>query len=99
MVWLSRNWNYMLLFTTFTIGLGVMNLMLTLVNQIVEPYGYDNDQAGYCNAALLVTGLIGAGITSKVLETYVRFLFPLSLCLSLSLCLCLSLSSSHAWHV
>lgn len=70
MCWLAGNRNYVLLFLAFSIGLGVFNLILTLVNQIMEPYGYSNDEAGYCNFALLITGLVGAAFTSKILETY-----------------------------
>lgn len=68
--WLASNRNYVLLFITYSVGIGVFNLILTLVNQIVEPYGFSNDEAGYCNFSLIITGLVGAVFSSKILETF-----------------------------
>lgn len=34
--------------------------MSTLLNQIVTPYGYSNDDAGFMGVAMIVGGLIGA---------------------------------------
>jgi hypothetical protein len=32
--------NYMVLFVAFSVGLGVFNTLMTLINQIVAPHGY-----------------------------------------------------------
>ncbi len=66
---LYGNRNYCLLFCAFCLGLGIFTALMTLINQIVEPYGYSNDDAGTFAACLLVSGLLGAGISSKLLET------------------------------
>jgi FLVCR family MFS transporter 7 len=65
---LAADQNYVLLWTTFSLGVGVFNAVLTLVNQLVKPYGYSNDDAGTCGAALIVVGLLGAGLVSVLLE-------------------------------
>ena len=50
-----------------------MNLLLSLVNQIVEPYGYTNYDAGCFNTILLSCGLGGAVIVSVLLERTKRY--------------------------
>lgn len=37
---LFRNKDYLLLFAAFSIGVGFFNSLLTLLNQIVAPFGY-----------------------------------------------------------
>jgi FLVCR family MFS transporter 7 len=54
--------NYVVLFVAFSVGLGVFNTLMTLINQLVAPHGYSNDDAGTFGAVLIVTGLIGAGV-------------------------------------
>lgn len=34
--------------------------MSTLLNQIVTPYGYSNDEAGYMGVSMIAAGLVGA---------------------------------------
>lgn len=41
---LTRNKDYMILLVAFSTGLGLFNTFLTLIYQIIEPYGYR-----YCN--------------------------------------------------
>lgn len=65
---LLRDKNYVVLWFAFSLALGMFNSLLTLVNQVVEPWGYSNDEASYCGMALIVAGLIGAGICSVIME-------------------------------
>jgi MFS transporter, FLVCR family, MFS-domain-containing protein 7 len=65
---LYRNKNYCYLWFSFCLGLGLFTALMTLINQIVEPYGYNNDEAGAFSAILLVSGLVGAAISAKLLE-------------------------------
>lgn len=37
---LLKNKDYLILFTVFSIGVGFFNAILTLLNQIIEPFGY-----------------------------------------------------------
>ena len=60
---LLTNADYIILLLAFSVGLGLFNTFLTLINQLVAPHGYSNDDAGLLGAILIVSGLGGAGIT------------------------------------
>jgi FLVCR family MFS transporter 7 len=57
---LVTNKYYLMLLFCFAIFVGIFNAMSTLLNQIVTPYGYSDDQAGYMGVAMILGGLIGA---------------------------------------
>jgi hypothetical protein len=59
---LFSNRNYIVLFIAFSIGVGFFNSLLTLLNQIIAPHGYSNDDAGTFGAVFIGLGLVGAGI-------------------------------------
>lgn len=65
---LARNRNFLLLMTTFGIGLGMFNAFLTLAAQYIRPCGYDDTVAGITGGALLGAGLVGAVLVGLVLE-------------------------------
>lgn len=65
---LLRDRNFLLLASTFGIGLGIFNALLTLLAQIVGPCGYDATAAGIMGAALLGAGLIAAGIVGSIMQ-------------------------------
>jgi FLVCR family MFS transporter 7 len=65
---LLHNRDYCILFVVFSIGVGFFNAILTLLNQIIDPFGYSNDDAGTFGAVFILFGLIGAGIVGKVME-------------------------------
>ncbi len=71
---LFRNRDYLLLFAAFSIGVGFFNSLLTLLNQIVEPFGYSNDDAGTFGAVFIVFGLVGAGSIGVFDEAHVLWL-------------------------
>lgn len=74
---LFRNRDFVLLTIAFCIGVGFFNSVMTLLNQIVGPYGYSNDDSGTFGAVFIVCGLVGAGIMGKVLETTKAYLTSL----------------------
>ena len=59
---LFNNRNYIVLFIAFSIGVGFFNSLLTLLDQIVAPHGYSNDDAGTFGAVFIALGLVGAGV-------------------------------------
>ena len=65
---LLRDGNYCLLWLAFSLLLATFNALLTLVNQVVSPFGYSNDDASYAGMALIVAGLVGAGVCSVIME-------------------------------
>lgn len=48
--------------------MGLFNAFSSLLNQILYPYGYTEDEAGICGAVLIVVGLVAAAIISPVLD-------------------------------
>lgn len=56
---LIKDRNYMLLLISFSLSIGLFNAIVTLLNQILLPWGYSNDDAGNFGAILIVLGLIG----------------------------------------
>eukprot|EP01035_Chromulina_nebulosa_P036716 gene36716-49496_t len=65
---LFNNRNYIVLFIAFSIGVGFFNSLLTLLNQIVAPHGYSNDDAGTFGAVFIALGLVGAGIVGYLMK-------------------------------
>lgn len=60
--------DFCILLFSFSIGLGLFNAFLTLIYQIVEPFGYSNDDSGMFAAVLIVCGLIGAGVCGAIMD-------------------------------
>lgn len=65
---LLKNRNYLRLLVAFGVGLGIFNALLTLLEQILKPCGYNSDTAGIAGGALLGAGLVAAVIIGVVLE-------------------------------
>ena len=65
---LTRDPNYRTLWVSFSLGTGMFNAVITLVNQLVQKRGYSNDDAGTCGVVLILVGLVGAGLVSVLLE-------------------------------
>eukprot|EP01119_Soliformovum_irregulare_P011933 TRINITY_DN3057_c0_g2_i1.p1 TRINITY_DN3057_c0_g2~~TRINITY_DN3057_c0_g2_i1.p1 ORF type:complete len:486 (+),score=149.16 TRINITY_DN3057_c0_g2_i1:29-1486(+) len=65
--------NFILLFCEFGLGLGTFNAIATVINQLVQPYGYSNDDAGNLGALFIVFGLIGCGIASVIVDKFKNF--------------------------
>lgn len=65
---LMSNRDYVILLATFSIGIGVFNTIITLINQIVMAQGYSNDDAGTFGTALIIAGLVGASIAGVLME-------------------------------
>lgn len=65
---LFNNRDYVYLLITFSMGLGIFNSFINLINQIVAPQGYSNDDAGLFGLVLIISGLVGAGAIGFLLE-------------------------------
>ncbi|KAI9782760.1 MAG: hypothetical protein M1816_001712 [Peltula sp. TS41687] len=61
---------FWLLFIPFSIYVGFFNAFSSLINQILEPYGFSETEAGICGALLIVVGLVAAAITSPILDRH-----------------------------
>lgn len=54
----------LILLALFFVGLGIFNAITTWIEQVVAPRGLDSEQAGLIGAAMVVGGILGAGILS-----------------------------------
>ncbi|OCL08332.1 MFS general substrate transporter [Glonium stellatum] len=65
---LFRSPSFYLLFIPFSVYVGFFNAISSLLNQILEPYGFTETEAGICGALLIVVGLVTAAFTSPILD-------------------------------
>lgn len=70
---LFHDWDYVLLFTTLSVAIGVFNVLVTLVFQLIQPYGYSNDDAGLFGTLFGVSGLVGAALGCWALKRFKRY--------------------------
>ncbi|KAF1813804.1 MFS general substrate transporter [Eremomyces bilateralis CBS 781.70] len=79
LVELRSNTSFYLLFTAFTIYLSFFNALSSLLNQILYPYAYTEEQAGLCGAVLIIVGLVAAAATSPIIDRTHTFLLPIKI--------------------
>jgi MFS family permease len=74
LVKLSLSVEFWLLFLPFAVYVGLFNSISSLLNQMLEPYGYSETQAGIAGAILILIGLVFAAITSPLVDRYKFYL-------------------------
>ena len=52
----------------FVAYIGLFNSLSTLINQMLSPYGFSEEQAGIGGAILIVVGLIASAVTSPIID-------------------------------
>ncbi|EFX01056.1 cell surface receptor major facilitator superfamily transporter transporter [Grosmannia clavigera kw1407] len=77
---LSRSVEFWLIFIPFAVFVGFFNSVSSLLNQIMEPYGYSDDASGIAGAVLIIAGLVCAAITSPILDRTKSFLATIKIC-------------------
>ncbi|KAI9777590.1 MAG: hypothetical protein M1839_008644 [Geoglossum umbratile] len=70
---------FWLVFIPFSIYVGFFNSLSSLLNQILEPYGFSETEAGICGALLIVVGLVTSAITSPIIDRYQKFLLAIKM--------------------
>lgn len=65
---LPRNRSFWLIFFPFAVYVGFFNAISSLLNQILSPYGFSEDDAGITGALLIVVGLVASAIISPVVD-------------------------------
>lgn len=65
---LLKNRNYLLLMTCFSLMYGVYACLGAIINNLVEPYGFNSTDAGRFGAAFIIFGLIGSFAFSASLD-------------------------------
>ncbi|KAK0385286.1 hypothetical protein NLU13_7762 [Sarocladium strictum] len=66
-----------LIFIPFTVYVGFFNSISSLLNQILTPYDFTDDQAGIAGAVLIVVGLVVSGCAAPVIDRTKKFLLAI----------------------
>ncbi|KAF3315255.1 hypothetical protein TWF173_004134 [Orbilia oligospora] len=68
---------FWLIFIMFSILVGFFNASSSLLNQILEPYGYSENEAGIGGAVLIVVGLLASAVVSPIIDRTHTFLLAI----------------------
>ncbi|KAK0617330.1 major facilitator superfamily domain-containing protein [Immersiella caudata] len=71
---LIRQLEFWLLFIPFATYVALFNSVSSLLNQIMAPYGYNEEESGIAGALLIVVGLVTAAIASPIIDRTKAFL-------------------------
>ncbi|KAK4134852.1 MFS general substrate transporter [Trichocladium antarcticum] len=59
---------FWLLFLPFAVYVGLFNSISSLLNQVMLPHGYNDEEAGIAGAMLIVVGLVTSAVTSPLID-------------------------------
>lgn len=76
---LPRNASFYLILLPFSVYVGLFNAVSSLINQIFEPYGFSEDDAGIAGALLIVVGLVSSAIVSPYVDKSKRYLLVIKI--------------------
>jgi len=65
---LMRNGNFFFLLLGYTVGVGSANAFVTLIEQLIRPVGYSQDDAGTFGALIILAGIIGSASISIIMD-------------------------------
>jgi MFS transporter, FLVCR family, MFS-domain-containing protein 7 len=80
---LTTSLEFYLLFLPFTVYVGFFNAFSSLINQILSPHNFTEDESGIAGAILIVVGLLAAAATSPYIDRSKRYLLFIRLCVPL----------------
>ncbi|KAK2002346.1 major facilitator superfamily transporter [Colletotrichum falcatum] len=58
----------------YAVYVGLFNSISSLLNQMMGPYGFSDEEAGIAGALLIVVGLLASAVTSPILDRTKKFL-------------------------
>ncbi|GKT57811.1 major facilitator superfamily transporter [Colletotrichum tofieldiae] len=73
----SRSLELWLIFIPYAVYVGFFNSISSLLNQMMNPYGFSDEEAGIAGALLIVVGLVASAITSPILDRTKKFLLAI----------------------
>ncbi|CAM1506400.1 Fc.00g060410.m01.CDS01 [Cosmosporella sp. VM-42] len=76
---LTKSLELWLILIPFAIYVGFFNSISSLLNQMMNPYGFTDDEAGIGGAILIVVGLVASAVTSPILDRTKKFMFAIKL--------------------
>jgi len=59
---------------------GLFNSISSLINQILQPYSFTEDEAGIGGALLIVVGLVTSAVTSPIIDRTKSYLIAIKIC-------------------
>jgi FLVCR family MFS transporter 7 len=65
---LVRNRSYLILLFVFGVGIGLVSSMTSVLGQVTAGQGYTDNQAGMFSLAMVVSGLVGAGVSGYLVD-------------------------------
>ncbi|KAF7558543.1 hypothetical protein G7046_g5607 [Stylonectria norvegica] len=72
-----------LILIPFAVYVGFFNSISTLLNQMMKPYGFTDDEAGIAGAILIVVGLVASAVTSPIIDRTKTFLLAIKVAVPL----------------
>ncbi|KZL64386.1 major facilitator superfamily transporter [Colletotrichum incanum] len=75
----SRSLELWLIFIPYAFYVGFFNSISSLLNQMMNPYGFSDEEAGIAGALLIVVGLVASAITSPILDRTKKFLLAIKI--------------------
>ncbi|KAF6830734.1 major facilitator superfamily transporter [Colletotrichum plurivorum] len=75
----SRSLELWLVLVPYAFYVGFFNSVSSLLNQMMNPYGFSDEEAGIAGALLIVVGLVASAITSPILDRTKSFLLAIKL--------------------
>jgi len=73
--------NFWILCIVFGFALGAYNTLATVINEMMEKFGYDNMQSGILGALVIVFGIVGSGIAGVLIDKTHWYKAGILLCL------------------
>ncbi|TKW49294.1 Major facilitator superfamily domain-containing protein 7 [Colletotrichum tanaceti] len=73
----SRSLELWLILVPYALYVGFFNSISSLLNQMMIPYGFSDEEAGIAGALLIVVGLVASAITSPILDRTKKFLLAI----------------------
>ncbi|GAM41657.1 hypothetical protein TCE0_042f14943 [Talaromyces pinophilus] len=65
---------FWLMLIPFSVYVGFFNSVSALINQILEPYGFSETEAGIAGGVLIIAGLISSAIVSPINDRFKKYL-------------------------
>lgn len=81
---LLKSKDFLILFFSFGLSLGLFNGLSTLIEQIMCIRGYTDEDAGYFGGAMIVSGIVGSIIAGIILDKTKRFEETAKVCFCVS---------------
>jgi len=75
------NPSFLIVMTEFALVFGAYNTLATIINQLILPYGYSNDDAGTLGALTIFLGIVGAGVAGLVVDKWKIYKWSLAVSL------------------